>query len=403
MGDLLFLAHRIPFPPDKGDKIRSWHVLRHLAGKHRVHLGCLVDDHHDLVHLPKLERICASVCAVPIRPWWRRVASLGGLLTGAPLTFGYFADHRLATWIDSLARSTRLDAAFAYSSGVAPLIGPDVLSVGRRVVDMVDLDSEKWRHYGAASQGPMAWIWRREAKCLAAAETAIALWADATLLVTEPEAADLRRRPGVPAGRVMSLANGVDLAAFAPARCWPLPDPQLADGAPLIVFTGAMDYRPNVDAVVWFADAVLPALRARHPSLRFAIVGGSPTALVQSLATRPGIIVTGRVAAVQPWLAHATLAVAPLRIARGMQNKVLEAMAMALPVVCTPEAAKGIEAEVGRELLVAADAQMFATTILATLADPPMCRAIGAAARRRAESSYDWRARMADLDRIVAV
>jgi sugar transferase (PEP-CTERM/EpsH1 system associated) len=402
MGELLFLAHRLPYPPDKGDKIRSWHFLRHLTARHRVHLGCFVDDPDDWAHLPLLKQICASVCAVPLRPRWRRLVSLRGLLTGAPLTFAYFADRRLAAWIAGLARTTKLDVAFAYSSGVAPLVAPDMLAVGRRIVDLVDLDSEKWRQYGAEAGGLRSWVWCREARRLAAAEAAIAGWADATLLATDPEAIDLRRRPGVPVGRVRSIANGVDAAAFDGRRVWPMPDPRLADRAPLIVFTGAMDYRPNIEAVVWFADAVLPQVRARHPSARFAIVGARPVPAVQMLASRPGILVTGRVAAIQPWLAHATLAVAPLRVARGIQNKVLEAMAMARPVVCTPEAATGIDAEAGRELIVAADAPQFAAAILALLADRARCRAIGSAARLRVQSSYDWPSKLDALDQVVA-
>lgn len=402
MRNVLFLAHRLPYPPDKGDKIRSWHFLRHLAGRYRVHLGCLYDDPEDRRHLPVLERLCATVHAVELHPARRRLASLRGLLTGEPLSFPYFADRRLSAWVRGLARREPLDLAFAYSSAMAPLIAPRALAVPRRVVDLVDLDSEKWRLYGAEAKGPMGWIWRREAEHLAAAEIAIAGWADATLLVSEQEAADLRQRPLVPGGRVVCVGNGVDLAAFDPHQACPLPNLVPADGAPLLVFTGAMDYRPNVDAVLWFADAVLPRLLAWRPDLRLAVVGARPTPAVRRLGERPGIIVTGRVPDVRPWLAHATLAIAPLRIARGVQNKVLEAMAMARPVLCTPAAALGIEATAGQEFAVADGAAALAAAAQALLDDLPRRQAMGAAARRRVEAVHGWQPRLAELDRVLA-
>ncbi|MGD9507065.1 MAG: TIGR03087 family PEP-CTERM/XrtA system glycosyltransferase [Geminicoccaceae bacterium] len=401
MSEILFLAHRLPYPPDKGDKIRSWHFLRHLAASHRVHLGCLLDDPADHAHLPLLRKLCASVHAVPIRPEVRRLASLRGLLTGEPLTFPYCADRRLRAWIRELAGMVRLDLAFAYSSGMAPLIAPAALDVPRRVVDLVDLDSEKWRLYGAETAGPTGWIWRREAGRLAAAEVAITGWADATLLVSDAEAADLRRRPGVPTARVACVGNGVDLAAFDPNRSWPRPDSLPPAGAPVLVFTGAMDYRPNIDAALWFADETLPRLLAHRPDLRFAVVGARPSPAVRRLATRPGILVTGRVPDIRPWLAHATLVVAPLRIARGVQNKVLEAMAMARPVLCTPAAATGLELATGQELAVADGADAFAAGALALLVDSARRRALAAAACRRVAADYDWRLRLVDLDRIV--
>jgi sugar transferase (PEP-CTERM/EpsH1 system associated) len=332
----------------------------------------------------------------------RRVASLRGLLTGEPLTFPYCADRRLRAWVLELAGRVRLDLAFAYSSGMAPLIAPGTVDVRRRVVDLVDLDSEKWRHYGAEATGPMGWIWRREAMRLANAEVAIAGWADATLLVSKAEAADLRRRPGVPSGRVACVGNGVDLAAFDPDFSWPRPDPLPPDDALLLVFTGAMDYRPNIDAVLWFADEILPRLLVRRPDLRFAVVGSRPSPAVRRLATRPGILVTGRVPDIRPWLAHATLVVAPLRIARGVQNKVLEAMAIARPVLCTPAAAVGIEAEADRELAVAEGAQAFAAAAQALLDDAPQRQAMGAAARRRIEAAYVWWLQLAALDRVIS-
>jgi sugar transferase (PEP-CTERM/EpsH1 system associated) len=398
--EILFLAHRIPYPPDKGDKIRSWHFLAHLASRARVHLGCLVDDPDDRQHLPRLERICASVCAVPISPRLRRAASLRGLLTGEPLTFPYCRDRRLAAWVEDRRRSGRLDLAFAYSSGVAPYLAGDGWDC-RRVVDFVDLDSEKWRAYAAEAAGPAAWIWHREARLLATAEVAIARWADASLFAAKRDADEFRARPGVPAERVHAIGNGVDLEAFDPSQPWPRP---VEGEGPLMVFTGAMDYRANVDAVTWFAKEVLPLVRERHPTARFAIVGARPTRTVRRLASLPGVLVTGRVPDTRPWLAHADLVVAPLRVARGVQNKVLEAMAMARPVLCTPEAAAGVEAVAGRDFttVLCSSPVLLAEAVVDLLADPARRQASGRAARKQIDRSYTWRFKLVRLNEVLA-
>jgi sugar transferase (PEP-CTERM/EpsH1 system associated) len=269
---------------------------------------------------------------------------------------------------------------------------------GRRIVDFIDLDSDKWRQYADTAGPPMRWVYRRESRLLAKAETAIAARSSASLFVSEAEADLFRRRPGVAAEHVHAIGNGVDLDYFNGSRNYPNPYPP---GGPVLVFTGMMDYRANVDAVRWFADAVLPLIRQRHPDVRFAIVGAKPDDTVKRLAERPGVIVTGRVEDVRPYVAHAAVAVAPLRIARGIQNKVLEAMAMAQPVVASAEAFEGIDAEPGVDLEVAGDAGQFAETVCRLLDDPAKAEALGARGRRCMIGRYTWESRLAPLDRIV--
>ena len=245
----------------------------------------------------------------------------------------------------------------------------------------------------------MRWIYRRESRLLARAETEIAARSAASLFVSEAEADLFRRRPGVAAERVHALGNGVDLDYFNGSRTYPDPYPP---GGPVLVFTGMMDYRANVDAVRWFTDRVLPAVRARHGDARFAIVGAKPDERVRKLAERAGVIVTGRVADVRPYVAHAAVAVAPLRIARGIQNKVLEAMAMARPVVASSEAFEGIDAEPGTDLLVAGgDGDGFADLVCRLLDDPGEAAGLGARGRRRLSGHYTWERRLAPLVGIV--
>jgi sugar transferase (PEP-CTERM/EpsH1 system associated) len=394
MPDILFLAHRIPYPPDKGDKIRSWRLLEHLRARYRVHLGCFVDDPADLAHLPFLRERCASLQAVPIAPRRRKLRALAALVGDGPLTFAYHRDARLDAWVRARRAAHRFAFEFAYSSGVAPYLAG---ATAPRVVDLVDLDAEKWRLYAARRRGVMRRLYEREARTLAAAEGRIARTAALTLLVSEAEAHELRSRPSVPGERVAVVPNGVDTAVFDPALAPPRPRP-----ADAIVFTGAMDYAPNAEAVSWFVDAVWPALRARHPELEFWIVGARPTAAVRALAARPGVVVTGRVDDVRPWLAHAALAVAPLRVARGLQNKVLEAMAMARPVVASPAATVGLDAITRETLTTAADAAEMRRAIAALLADPARRAALGAAGRTRMTTAWTWRAGLTALDRRLA-
>jgi sugar transferase (PEP-CTERM/EpsH1 system associated) len=386
MSEILFLAHRVPYPPTKGDKIRSWHLLSGLARRCTVHLGAFVDDPTDWGRLDGLRAVCGELC---LRPLARRAALARGLLRGlaggAALTTGYYRDRRLSEWARALGRRRRLDAVFAFSSSMAPYaLAPELAIDGPRVVDFCDVDSDKWRQYAAAHSGPVRWIYAREARLLEACERRAALLADATLLSAEPEAALLRRIAPQAAGRIRVLANGVDAARFDPAADWPNPYPA---GCRPVVFTGAMDYYANIDAVRWFADAVLPQVRTAMPQALFAIVGSNPAPAVRALARPGAVVVTGWVDDVRPYLAHAAAVVAPLRIARGVQNKVLEALAMARPLVTTSNAVQGIAGVAEAGVRVEDDAGAFALAVLDLLrtdAQPAI------AGRRLVLERYAW-------------
>ena len=395
MRDLLFLAHRIPYPPNKGDKIRSWHFLRHLAGRWRIRLGAFVDDPADRRHETVLTDLCAECCLIDLDPRWARLRSLRGLASGAPLTVPYYSDGRLTEWVRGQAR--RADAVFVFSSSMIPYARLAAGPSARTVIDFVDVDSEKWRSYGEARPGPLGWVWRREARRLSALERASAAWADASVFVSAAEAALFRRLAPEAASRVHAIPNGVDCHYFAPDP--DLPDPY-GHAGPALVFTGAMDYWPNVDAVAFFARSVLPLVRQRHPDARFWIVGGNPAPEVAALGHLDGVVVTGRVPDVRPYLAHAAMAVAPLRVARGIQNKVLEAMAMARPVVVTPQALEGIAAQPDCHVRVGTDAATLADQVAQVLADSSTA-AMGNAARRFVQEHHDWAASLDQLDALL--
>ncbi|MCO6419786.1 TIGR03087 family PEP-CTERM/XrtA system glycosyltransferase [Siccirubricoccus sp. KC 17139] len=400
MKRLLFLSHRIPYPPEKGEKIRAWHILDHLARSWAVEAGFLVDDRADLQHLPVLARRCAHVEWRPALSRFGTAArALSRLRPGLPLTLGWFHHPGLFAWAQAGLAAGRYDAVLVFSSAMAPYaMGPAARRPGlRRVLDMVDIDSEKWAAYAQGAAPPMRQVWAREARTLLGFERRAAREFDRTLLVSAAEAARFAALAPEVAPRLAALDNGVDLARFDSARDWPNPFPR---PAPALVFTGSMGYRPNVDAVTWFAEAILPRLRGRPgPMPEFWIVGANPAPAVQALAKLPGVTVTGTVPDVRPYLAHAACAVAPLRIARGIQNKVLEAMAMARPVVATPEAHEGLRATAGRDLLVAVGEDAFAAAIAAVLAGAHP--GLGAAGRAAVMAGHDWAGCLAPLDALM--
>ena len=394
MSDILFLAHRIPYPPNKGDKIRSWNFLRHLADRRRVHLGCFIDDPADHEHEGTLRRICGECCFVTQRPRLNRLLSARGLLTGAPLTLPYYASARLSAWTRDIVKRFRPGQIFFFSSAMAQF---DVATsyAARRVIDFVDVDSQKWTEYAQRQPWPLSWVYDREGRALLDFERAMARRMDASLFVSPAETQLFASLAPESAAKLHAVNNGVDTDYFSPDRTYENPFPA---GARALVFTGAMDYWPNIDAVDHFVRDVLPAVRAAVPEAGFWIVGSNPAKAVLDLAAQPGVTVTGRVPDVRPYLAHAEAVVAPLRIARGIQNKVLEAMAMAKTVVATPQAAEGIGGEPGRHYYVAATGDALIAAVRRMLTEPTE---LGSQARGYVLATYHWQKSLDKLDLIL--
>lgn len=391
----LFLVHRIPYPPDKGDKLRSWRLLNALAAYDRVHLGAFVDDPADMAHAEVLRPLVDRLALIPLERRWQR--ALAGFRRRRPLTMALYNDPAMHAFVRETLRDGKVDRILLFSSQM----GQYVFDVGRSrriVMDFVDLDSDKFRQYADAARGPKRRLFAREAELLLGVERRIAGLADACTFVTEADAALFARKAGEAASRVSVMGNGVDLEYFSPEAEAEVDGP---GGGPLVVFTGAMDYAANVDGALWFARDLWPAIRARVPGARFAIVGSNPVKALKALDGRDDIVVTGRVPDVRPWLKAAAVAVAPLRIARGVQNKVLEAMAMARPTVATPAAARGIDAEAGRDLLVADGDAAFIDAVAGLLEDPDRGAALGGAGRARVVARYDWGQALAALPTLM--
>jgi sugar transferase (PEP-CTERM/EpsH1 system associated) len=391
MGDLLFLAHRVPYPPDRGDKIRSFHMLRHLAKHRRVHLAAFADDPRDMDRR-ELAGLTASRTIVRRRKS-QIVAGVQALASGRPLSLTAFDDAAMRRAVQDVLARENIETIFVFSSQMAQYLPPETRA--RVIMDFVDMDSAKFAAYAEAASGPMRWVYAREARMLMAYEQCVAARADTSLFVSEAEAGLFRQRTG--AGRVQAIENGIDTALFDPSANFERVDASHA----LIVFTGQMDYRPNVEAVTWFAEEILPRVRAAHPEARFAIVGRNPGVAVQALARREGVVVTGEVADVRGWLAAAAVVVAPLKLARGIQNKVLEAMAMARPVVASSAAAEGIDHN--GTIAVGAMAADMVEAVTLLLSDRQTAAELGQDARARVIARYGWDARLAPLDDLLGL
>jgi sugar transferase (PEP-CTERM/EpsH1 system associated) len=393
--DVLFLAHRIPYPPDRGDKIRSWNLLKHLASLGRVHLACFADDEADAAHLGALRAALGGRLGeahVEVRTRGKAAAGVRALVEGRPVSLTLFDSARLRGFVADRLADARIGTIFAFSGQMAQFVPEGARQ--RFVMDFGDVDSAKFAQYAEDGHGAMRWVNRREGEKLFAFERATAARADLCLFVSEAEASLFRAMTGL--ANIKALSNGIDVDHFDPAADFPRLDDAEAGQEPLLLFTGQMDYAPNVQAVEWFAREVLPHV----PGARFAIAGRNPPPAVRALAG-DRVFVTGAVADMRSWLAAADIVVAPLKLARGIQNKVLEAMAMAKPVVASAAAFEGIEAVPGRDLLVADDSMATAEMIDGLLAAPDRAAAMGAAARLQMDRSYRWEARLAPLAAIV--
>jgi len=392
MRDLLFLCHRIPYPPDKGDKIRAYHLIEHLRARFRVHLGCFIDDPADAAHLPALRGIVASLGCFPLDPRRARLRALWRCRPGMPLLTGYFHDRALAGWVRATARERQIDQVVVFSAAMAQYA--DQLSGMPKLLDFVDIDSEKFAAYGRSSAWPKRLVWAREGRTLLAYERAAVRRFDRSLFVSEAEREQFTLLAPESEALTMAIGNGVDLDYFSPDF---VGEASLPVGRRVVLFTGAMDYRPNIEAVRWFVTAVMPGLAAFDPL--FVIVGSNPGVAVRELAREGSVMVTGRVADTRPYLARADLVVAPLQIGRGVQNKVLEAMAMGRVVLATSAAFTGIAAVPGQDLLVADGAAAWVDRAISVFAGEHW--AMGEAARRAVEARHSWAQALAPLDAVL--
>jgi sugar transferase (PEP-CTERM/EpsH1 system associated) len=378
---LLYVTQRVPYPPDKGDRIRGYHLLEFLRRRADVHLACLADEPVPEAAALALKERTARLAIVPVGGAGRWARALWSLAAGRTVSEGAFRAPALHRVIEGWARETRFGAALASASSLAPYLRAPGLEGAVKVFDLMDVDSRKWLDYAAARRGPKAWLYRLEGARLARLERELAAGAAALTLVSDAEARLFRR--SCPQAPVHAVKNGVDLDYFAPA-------PAGAEEEATCVFVGALDYLPNVDAAVWFCGEAWPEVRRARPEARLRLVGRRPAPGVLALARAPGVEVVGQVPDVRPYVARSALSVVPLRIARGVQNKVLESLAMARATVVSPQALAGVAARPGEEVAVADAPADWAAAVLGLFGDPDRRRRLGAAGRAFVEGQHRW-------------
>ena len=396
--NILYLAHRIPFPPNKGDKLRALRQIERLAGHHRVWCACFVDRPSDQQFVKPLSAYCHKLAAIHLNPARAMLRGVVGMARGKTLTESYYRNARMYDVLRSWSKQVRFDAVVAFSSSMAPY----ALSVpaSRRTLDLCDLDSQKWFDYAATSSGPHALPYAVEGRRLAAREETWLDAFDATILITEAEAALLE--PSASRGKLHIVGNGVslpDLSADATCR----PDVSETGAYPSVVgFVGVMDYRPNVDAVCWFVDNCWEAIRKAYPQAVFRIVGRSPTRRVRRLTRATGVEVVGEVHDAAAEILRFSVSVAPMPIARGLQNKVLEAMAAARPVVLSSCAARGLKGRHDQHYVLADTPDETIRAVVHLLGDEARSRQLGSAARRYVATHHRWRRELQRFELIVA-
>ena len=387
---IFYICRRVPFPPDRGDKIAAFNAIRHLAARHEVHVFCLGDGVQDLANISGLQAYAKSVSAAPVDEFTIKLRALAALVTGQPLSVAALNESKLHDAIQKKFTELRPDLIIVYSCNMAQFAEhfPNV----PRIMHFGDLDSLKWPQYAERSSIPLNWIYAIEARRLLGYERHIAQIFSHALVHTEIEKHDFERLiPGIP---VAVVGNGVDLDYFRSAG--------EAKKPASMVFTGVMDYRPNIDAVVWFCDEILPIVQANIPAANFTICGSRPAPAVRRLAKRRGVRVTGWVADARPYLDRAEIFVAPLRMARGVQNKLLEALAMGLPCVASTAAWSGTAVADGQGILATDEPREFARHVIDLLGDSDGRAEMARRARAAAVANYRWEVQLAYLDQVIA-
>lgn len=396
MADILYLVHRMPYPPNKGDKVRSFHLLRHLQKRHRVFLGTFMDDPADAAHVEALRSICPDVHVQRLgrAGCWAR--ALGAFFKRQPISVAWFDHPGLRRWVKMVSGQHAIEAMVVVSSPMAPY-ARSLASDVPLLLDVVDVDSAKWQRYATARSWPMSWVYAREARLLLQHEVTWVQKARQAFFVSDTETQLFNRLSPVSRDRVQTMGNGVDRDYFSPVPARPTPFG--AHEFP-IVFVGSMDYWPNIDAATWFAREVMPGVVRDSPRAKFYIVGRNPSSAVRSLRSHC-VQVTGTVEDVRPFLQHAGVVVAPLRVSPGLPNKVLEALSMGQPVVATSLCKTAVGAHDDSGLCTADTPEEFRSQIARLHARPDEKQQLGEQARSDVIKRFVWSQQLEVLSRFL--
>ena len=389
---VLLLTQRVPFPPNRGDRIRAFHILKYLSDYSDISLGCVTNERVDDSQRRTLETYCRQIAISDLGPQSRWMRAGINLVCGRSATEGFFYDHKLARTIDKWTSNLRFDAAIVYCSSMGTYRRFFRQRPDRVLVDLVDVDSQKWVDYSNNSSGFKRLLYRCEANRVRSLERKLSRYADAISVISDEEAAVFRQcHPGL---KAHAISNGVDLEYYHPDAL-PLQQWQrIQVASPQLVFVGVLDYLPNAQGLTWFCKSVLPLIRQEFPCVRLDIVGRRPTAQVEALGKTEGVRLVGEVDDVRPYVLASNIVIAPLQIARGLQNKVLEGLACGRPVVASNYAATGIKTRSG---LFVADTPQAWLEHIRHLSNSEIHSTACTAARDGVANLYSWNAQLAPL------
>lgn len=393
--NIIVLSHRVPFPPNKGEKIRTFHQIQHLSELgHQIHLFAPYEDASELEYFNVLnDTLCQTVTAEPLQN--KAVRLLTGLRKNQPMSVANFYNKALQQKFDEFLSSNSVDAIICSASSMAEYIfNSTVLNALDKkpllIMDFMDVDSDKWGQYQQSSVFPMSLVYAREKKLLANYERQIVKQFDASYLIAQAEV-ELFNQNVLKSDKVHVMGNGLDTSDFFPPQI-KQPNPE-----PVFLFTGVMDYKPNEDAVIWFVKNCWPTITSEHPNAKFIIAGMNPSADITQLADDKSLEVTGFVEDILPYYHQADIFVAPFRLARGVQNKVLQAFACALPVISTPMGAEGILCQADRDILIASTPDEFIARVDQLFAQPELAKNMGQNALQLVQNHYSWQGQLQPL------
>ncbi len=392
---LLYLCHRIPFPPNKGDKITTFNILKFLNKHYEVYLGCFIDDPNDKQYTEKVAKLCKQCFFVDLNPTLAKLKGLTAFGRGEPITLPYYRSSKMQNWVNKTISDAGISKAFIYSACMAQYGLTKETKHLYKVMQFADIDSDKWLQYANSSTGVMSKVYRREYRTLEEYEKYVANNFSISCFISETETSLFRNMISERIhSKIQTLSNGIDSDYFSPLAQSTLAEPFPLKKDNYIVFTGAMDYKPNIETVTWFTKNIWTEVVKQCPEARFYIVGSSPPKQVMALEKYPGVIVTGRVEDVRPYLSYAKAAVAPMRMARGIQNKILEAMAMEKPVMTSNRGIEGLE-NYPKESLYVTDSEESMMRWIIDKLDSPQHNAVDS--RKWLEQNYSWDAKLSPL------
>ncbi|AFP31145.1 TIGR03087 family PEP-CTERM/XrtA system glycosyltransferase [Marinobacter sp. BSs20148] len=398
---ILVLSHRIPFPPNKGEKIRTFHQIQFLAScGHEVLVLSPYEEKEELTFAKELESsLGIKVLMFPLKAKWRRLAR--GLATNQSLTVSNFYNQGMQDAFDDLIDAGHCNAVICTSSAMSSFVFQNKALMNlsskpliRLVMDFMDLDSDKWAQYESKATFPMRLVYGREANLVNVVEKRSYQRFDDCFFISENEV-NLFTDQLLESSKLKVLGNGIDSALFFPTKRADRP------GQPVFLFTGVMNYKPNEDAVQWFVDAVWDDVKAAWPNAEFVIAGMDPSPRIQQLVKKPGITVTGFVDDIVPYYQKADVFVAPFRIARGVQNKILQALACGLPVITTQLGLEGIKAEPEQDVLVANTAVSFFEAIQRLLTEKALYQRLSEHGPKFIQQHHSWNSVLQDLATVI--